>query len=237
MPLFLALLLGHLLGDFVFQPGRLVVAKRAGLSGMLLHVGIVTACTAFVLSAQLENTLLAVVLSALAHLVIEHLTVAARRVRRASGLALFLLDQALHLVTLAIIAALIGNRTRAMVALWSLSVEHLAAICGIVAVTFLGSILAFEVRIVAMGPNAPAEPILRLDLARTYGFAERATALSVALFSPFPALGMLVFAPRATYALLRPRSNRNRHAIDTAVGLVLCVTAWILIRELGNISS
>ena len=80
--LFLALFLGHLLGDFVFQPGRLVVAKRHGIRGMLLHTGIVTACTGAVLFGQLARAWPAVIVAALAHFGIEHLSVAARRIRK-----------------------------------------------------------------------------------------------------------------------------------------------------------
>ncbi len=157
MPLFLALFLGHLLGDFVFQPGRLVVAKRNSLSGMLLHTAIVTACTTLVLLGQIARFWPAVVIAAIAHLGIEHLTVRARRIREASGLALFLLDQALHIVSLAIIATLMGAGSRSAVVMWNSSIAVLAALCGVLTVAFLGSILAFEVRVVAMVTTA-AEP-------------------------------------------------------------------------------
>src|SRR5450759_5465019 len=46
MALFLDLLLGHMLGDFLLQPGRLVAAKRDGWRGLLLHTSIVGLTTA-----------------------------------------------------------------------------------------------------------------------------------------------------------------------------------------------
>jgi hypothetical protein len=232
--LFLALFLGHLLGDFVFQPGRLVVAKRHGARGMLLHTGIVTVCTALVLLGQISRFWPAAVIAALAHLGIEHLSVRARHIREASGLALFLLDQALHIVSLAIIAALMGSASEPMLGTWGTSNALLAAACGVVAVAFLGSILAFEVRVVAMGDDAPPEPILRLDLQRAYGFAERAGALLVGLVSPMPGLAVLLFLPRTAYALSLPPAQRIRQMTDVAVGLILCIVAWAFIVVLAN---
>ncbi len=234
MALFLALFLGHLLGDFVFQPGRLVVAKRHGVRGMVLHTAIVTACTLVVLIGQVSRFWPAVVVAALAHFGIEHLSVAARRIREASGLALFLLDQALHIVSLAIIAVAMGGASEPMLITWNTSVALMAATCGVVAVAFFGSILAFEVRVVTLGGDAPPDTILRLDLQRAYGFAERAGALIVGLVAPVPALAVLLFLPRAAYALALPPAGRARQMTDVAVGFVLCVVVWLCIVILVN---
>lgn len=235
--LFLALFLGHLLGDFVFQPGRLVVAKRQGHRGMLLHTGIITACTAFMVLGQISRTWPAVVAVALAHLGIEHLSVRARRIRQASGLALFLLDQALHIVSLAIIAAVVDGGGEPSLVLWASSIALMATLCGVATVAFLGSILAFEVRVATMGDAAPPEPILKLDLLRIYGFAERAGALLVSLVSPSPALGLLLFVPRAAYALALRGERRTRQLTEAAVGLTLCCIAWALITVLKGTGS
>lgn len=234
MALFLALFLGHLLGDFVFQPGRLVVAKRHGIRGMVLHTGIVTACTVVVLLGQITVFWPAVVVAALAHFGIEHLSVAARRIKDASGLALFLLDQALHIVSLSIIAALMGNSGEPMIATWGTTISILGAACGVVVVAFLGSILAFEVWVVTLGDDAPQDPILQLDLQRVYGFAERAAVLIVGLISPVPGLAVLIFMPRTAYAFTLPPAPRAKHMTDAAVGLVLCVVVWLLIVILVN---
>ena len=121
-----------------------------------------------------------------------------------------------------------------MLVTWSTSVAVMAAACGIVAVAFLGSILAFEVRVVALGDDAPPEPILRLDLQRTYGFVERGAALIVALVATTPGMAVLVFLPRAAYAFALPPAGRARQMTDAAVGFALCVIVWILIAVLVN---
>ncbi len=231
MALFLALFLGHLLGDFVFQPGRLVVAKRRGFKGMLLHTVIVTLCTAAALVHGIERLWPALMLAGLAHLGIEYLTIRARRMMEASGLALFLLDQALHVVSLTIIAVMMGEGVGPAIGPWEVSIASLAVVCGLMATMFLGSILAFEVRVLALGSGeaGSAGPILRLDAGRLFGFAERGAALAIGLLAPMPALGVLAFAPRAAYALTRSNPDRARQMSDAAVGLATCGVVWLLI--------
>ncbi len=231
MALFLALLLGHLLGDFVFQPGRLVVAKRHHTRGVVLHTAIVTLCTALAVLGEIATVWPAVVLVGTAHLGIEYLTIRARRMMEASGLALFVLDQALHIVSLAIIAAVISGGGQAHLGPWHVSLTTLAVTCGLLGVMFLGSILAFEVRVVALGAAdaGPAGPILRLDANRILGFAERGLALGAGLVAPFAPLGILVFVPRTAYALTHETPGRTSHLIDAAVGLAICSVTWLLI--------
>lgn len=231
MALFLTLFLGHLLGDFVFQPGRLVVAKRHGIRGMLLHTGIVVACSAVVSAARLSMLWPAVVLAGVAHLGIEYLTVRARRLMEANGLALFLLDQALHVVSLAIIAAMIDYHGTPVIGPWSATMTTLAIVCGIVTAMFFGSILAFEVRVLSLGARnaGPAGPILRMDASRLYGFVERGAAVGIALVSPVPLLGVVAFVPRIGYAVARSGPDRARHMSDAAVGVATAAAVYVLI--------
>ncbi|MHB1342272.1 MAG: DUF3307 domain-containing protein [Coriobacteriia bacterium] len=233
MPLFLGLYLGHLMGDFVFQPGRLVVAKRRGLAGMLLHTSIVVACTALVSLGDIGPRAGAVALAGAAHLAIEYMTVKARRVADATGLVVFLLDQALHVTSLALISLALGAGSMSpILVVWDVSLAVLAAVAGVVTVAFFGAILAFEFHIASLGPEAPMTPILGFDAQRLYGMVERAGALSVAIISPAPLLGALAFAPRVLYALRCPPAVRARHTKDAAVGLVLCAVVWALLLAL-----
>jgi len=229
--LFLALLLGHLLGDFVFQPGRLVAAKRHSNRGVLLHTGIVTACTAIVLLGDIARMWPAVLLSGAAHIGIEYLTIRARKMMEASGLELFLLDQALHVVSLVILAVCLGGASRPFIATWPVTITVLAASCGLVAVMFFSSILAFEVRTAALGAadSTPTGPILGMDAARVFGFAERGIALGIGLVAPIPVLGVVAFVPRVVFALTRSSAGRAQHMSDAAIGLLTCALAWLLI--------
>ena len=230
MALFLGLYLGHVLGDFVFQPGRLVIAKRQHQRAVLLHTGIVTACTATVLASSLRAVWPAVLLTGVAHFGVEQLSIGARRAPETSGLAVFLLDQGLHGLTMALVAAVIlPAAVTPVIGVWPVTLTTLATVCGVLTAAFGGSILVLETqRAVDEDGDGPG-PILSLDIARLYGFAERAVALLAAVLLPVPALGALAFVPRVGYALASPPPRRRAQLAAVAAGAALCAVAWALI--------
>jgi hypothetical protein len=241
MALFLSLYLGHVLGDFVFQPAKLVEAKRTRSSGMFVHAFIVLLATAAAGLAALPRTWPAVALSALAHLGVEQLSVRARRVAGSSNLAVFMLDQALHIVSLVLIATVFAEAMPASVlAGWQVSMRTLAAACALATVAFFGSILVFELELsdAAAGRTGTAadrapDPLLGLDASRFYGMIERAGALGAALISGVPAVGALLFVPRLVWALTGPSERRNRNLIALVAGLGLCIVAWAFVSVLS----
>ncbi|MRS12924.1 MAG: DUF3307 domain-containing protein [Actinobacteria bacterium] len=232
MPLFLSLFLGHILGDFVLQPGRLVVAKRRRLQAVLLHTAIVTLCCAAAMASELRQAWLPVLLAGVAHFGVEELTIRARRSPESSNVTVFLLDQGLHVVSMIVIASG-GLQVTPVIGLWAVSLSTLATVCGVATVAFAGSILIFEIQAAGQNPEHGAEQILRFDAARLYGFAERGGALMAALLAPFPALGAVLFAPRVAYALLSPKAHRREELIAASVGIALCAVAWVLVARVG----
>lgn len=232
MALFLGLYLGHILGDFVFQPGRLVIAKREHFTAAVLHSAIVTACQALVLAAVLDRAWPAVVVAGVAHLGVEQLSINARRAPNATSLAVFLLDQGLHIVSLAVIAALGGIMVEPVLGMWSASLRTLAMTSGVATVAFGGSILVFEVQMAGVRPAEGPDPILRLDFGRVYGIAERGGALGAALLLPVPVLGVLAFAPRIVYAVVNRSQSRSNHYIAVLVGAGLAGVVWALVTSL-----
>lgn len=233
--LFLGLYLGHVLGDFVFQPGRLVIAKRQYQRAVLLHTAIVTACTAAVLASSLPESWPAVLLTGVAHFGVEQMSIGARRTEKTSGLAVFLLDQGLHGVTMALVAAAAHTAVPApIMGLWPVALSTLATVCGLLTVAFGGSILVLEVQLGLSDDDGGLSPILRLDIARLYGFAERAGALLVAVMLPMPALGTLAFVPRIGYALTLPTDRKRGQLAAAAAGSALCAVTWVLIALVGG---
>lgn len=230
--LFLGLYLGHILGDFVFQPGRLVIAKREHFAAAALHSAIVTACQTLVLAAVLGRAWPTIALAGLAHLGVEQLSINARRAPNATSLAVFGLDQGLHVVSLAVIAALSGLTIEPVLGMWPTSMAVLAAVSGITTAAFGGSILVFEVQMARLQPTGAADPILRLDLPRVYGIAERGGALIAALLLPVPALGALAFVPRMAFALASRRPTRTHHYVAAIVGAGLTLLGWALVTTL-----
>lgn len=228
MALFLSLYLGHVLGDFVFQPGKLVVAKRRGTPGVILHTTIVVACTALAGAANLDRTWPIVLLAGIAHFGVEHLTIGARRARESSGLTVFLLDQGVHIVSLALMALAFDGSVPPVLFIFGVPLDTLAAVCGIATVSFAGSILVFELEVMCHPAEDP-DPILALDVSRLYGMAERSAGLALALLTPVPLLGALAFAPRVAFALTQTADRRARHMTAALAGFALCALTWALI--------
>ncbi|MDI6692391.1 MAG: DUF3307 domain-containing protein [Anaerosomatales bacterium] len=235
MALFLRLLLGHVLGDFAFQPGRLVRAKRSGLAGQVLHASIVTACTAAVLADALPVAWPAVALAGAAHLAIEYLSVPARKNGGRSGLVVFVLDQALHILSLVLISLGLSAPVAPAIAWMRMSVVQLGLVDGIAIVSLMGAILAFEVRASALGNGEqPENSLLAFDGARVYGMIERAAALYAAAATPVPIVGYAAFVPRLAFALAHPPAVRARHVSEALVGTLLCTGTWLLLAALAS---
>lgn len=107
MTLFLHLLLGHMLGDYVFQPVQLVLMKRRGWDGILLHTVVVVTVTGILIWPVLGHWWYCLWLLFLA---VSHALADRRRAVLLSGvenrgLWHFLLDQLLHISVLALFAA------------------------------------------------------------------------------------------------------------------------------------
>ncbi|MDA3936884.1 MAG: DUF3307 domain-containing protein [Actinomycetota bacterium] len=229
MSLLLNLYLGHLLGDFLLQPGKLVAAKRRGIAGLLIHGSIIGICTAIILYKDIYSLWSLILLVISAHLLIEVVTITARTRTRMSGLGVFLIDQAMHMSSLALLTALAQPRIDIadMTTLgFSLELAQLAFICGLFAVSFMGSILVFET-VRALGPTEESE-ILPFDAARLAGMAERGFSLALAV-SVAPQLLLLPFFPRVILAFTRKDEKRAKLLIETATGLALCMSVYGLI--------
>lgn len=137
MAVFWALLLSHLLGDFVLQSDRLVAAKHR-LPGLLVHGGIHFVVSVFLLFSLLPGVWLTLLLLAGLHLVIDSLKLSRERPGEQSSPALFLLDQAAHLLLIAGVARWIVSSFPSAEP-W-LGVEVLVAAVGLTLVTFVWAI-------------------------------------------------------------------------------------------------
>lgn len=244
MGLFLNLYLGHLLGDYAFQPGRLVVAKRAGLLGLLAHIGVIGLSTAAVLWREIQAYWWLVVMVMGAHFVIEKLTIAARIGTRSRGLYIFVLDQALHALSIALLVWLTDQwsiEPRAVTLGLELDTVQLAALCGALTAMLLGSIFAFEAGEAYASDDPDSLAILRLDAPRLYGMTERGLAFVAAIVLTPPDATLWVglsamvvpFLPRIAVALTRPSKIRARQLAEAGAGLSLTAAsfaAWLAVR-------
>jgi hypothetical protein len=249
MELFLNLYLGHLVGDFVLQPGRLVRAKREGAPGLVLHTLVVGACTVLAVAGPRFSTQWpAALLVTGLHLVIEQLTIITYLRTPTRGLFTFLFDQTLHTLSIATVtwlstgalalAELIPPRSAVLYSFGLPIVARpgspggalgmLALICALGTVTLFGSILVFETSNAALEGNASKGRLLRFDAARFGGIVERGVALLLAAWWT-PAALLAAFAPRIAWGLTRAPEDRARALVEAGAGALLCISAWAAI--------
>ena len=230
MGLLLNLYLGHLIGDFVLQPGWLVAAKRRGAPGVLLHGAVIGICTAFILYADLVELIDVVLLATAAHLAIELATIRLRSGTYASGLSVFIIDQVLHLVTLVLLVRLVSPWAE-VESLRTLGYElgpiTLATLCAFIAVSFMGSIVVMEV-VNVWGPDSARTEILSYDVARVYGMIERGSALVLSLLV-HPVLMLAPFVPRVAWAFISRPRTRSSETLTAATGLVIAALGWAFV--------
>jgi hypothetical protein len=234
MALFLGLYLGHMLGDFALQPGQLVLAKRRGLAGMLLHVAIIGLATLLVLLDRMSAAWPAVLAAAIAHWAVEIMSVRARGGGGGRGLQIFLLDQALHVVSLAIIALIAAGGTpiAPVLIIWDVDLHWMCVAAGLTTASLFGGILVFECEGFAFrnDPGRTDNRILGLTGRRVYGMAERAGALLLGLTSGVALLGPAVFVPRLLWASRCDKDTRRGHLVEAGIGAALCLTMWVFIQ-------
>jgi len=230
MALLLELYLGHLLGDFVLQPGWLVAAKRDGVWGLLLHVALIGLCTAVILGEVVLQLWNIVLLAMAAHLAIEVVTIRIRATSRISGLSVFLIDQGLHVVSLVVLvwlaSQLMDIETVTAFGVRA-SVPALALACATVAAAFMGAIVCHEVTNV-FGPDSKRRVILPFDWARVYGMLERVTALFASVLVN-PAFLVLPFLPRFIYLWRRSADEKAYQMIIAATGLIMVAMGWVFV--------
>ncbi|PKQ30315.1 MAG: hypothetical protein CVT60_00860 [Actinobacteria bacterium HGW-Actinobacteria-10] len=227
MTLLLNLYLGHLLGDFVFQPGWLVAAKRHRASGLILHVVIIGICTAILLGGDVVGLLGMVALAMAAHLAIEMLTIRLRFSEGLSALSVFIVDQGLHLTSLVALvwaASRLGDIERVQTLGLDVGPAMLAMACSLLGVTFMGAIIIHEVGN-SFGPETFRRAILPYDAPRIYGMIERGLALVLAI-QIHPALVLAPFVPRALYLVRLQHDARLMQALAALVGMLVCISGY-----------
>lgn len=231
MALFLNLYLGHLLGDFLFQPGRLVVAKREGAPGLLLHTSIVGACCALALVDDLTSLWGAVLAIIASHAAIELVTIAAYRATPTRGLFTFAMDQVLHILSIVLVTWLSGEwlvfDEMTTTFGFTVSTADLTLAVALAAVGLMGSILTFETSNTVLKGRQNKGVILRFDGDRIAGIAERMAGLAL-MFWLHPLAVPLAFLPRLLLERGDPVLRRLR-VVEAMTGVFLCLTLYLVV--------
>ncbi|MCX7774111.1 MAG: DUF3307 domain-containing protein [Clostridia bacterium] len=98
------LLLGHLLGDFLFQTDTIAAHKVTEPRWNLIHVALVTLCTLFFAIPLGSTVMLLVLANGIFHYVIDWLKPRLSKKYKISELSAFLMDQGIHVLLLFVIS-------------------------------------------------------------------------------------------------------------------------------------
>ncbi|HEY6443586.1 MAG TPA: DUF3307 domain-containing protein [Candidatus Acidoferrales bacterium] len=242
----LALLLGHLIADFLLQSNALVRRKKSGEArGYLQHALLHYAAMAGVIVASAPSMLLRlrfqIVLSALTaiHLLIDW---GKLRVTRSGairdGIGAFLADQALHVATIAAAALLyaglpVTSVFRGLGALSPYREKILFVLVVYVAAVFAGG---YVVRYITRSllekvPDTPDETHTELQNAGLYiGWLERILILTAVILRSPATIGLVLTAKSIVrYPELRSGRFAEYFLIGTLLSIILAISGGLIL--------
>ena len=221
---FLRLTLGHFVGDFLLQPFWLVLAKRKGWPGLIIHVGVVTFVSAILVWGVIPNWWVWVIVLFIGHLFIDQFrTFIFVDNTRGKGLLLLFLDQLAHVILVMLIAwAATGwtfdnlsllldphapNQYRVMVYLIGLAI--LISTAPVLEIEITVAVWAAQGQEVNQTLGIETED-------RVLGGLERIAAAVLIIFG-FGLLAPFVFLPRLFILIRQGRYEENRTAVTTKI--------------------
>jgi len=232
---FLRMLLGHFVGDFVLQPYWLVMAKRQGWPGLIVHVGVVTFITALLAWGSLPFWWMWMVVLFIVHLFIDQFrTFVFTNNKNGRGLLLLLADQLAHMVSLLVIAgAAAGWSFNAAGYLFAPDAPNLYRLTAyLTGLAFLiGAVPVLEVEIfVAVWAVQGKETTKTVGITsedRWLGSLERVFGVGLMLSGPFFWLAPLAFIPRLMVMIYRGQAKADLTAVITKVLTSFATTALV----------
>ena len=232
---FLLLTLGHLIGDFTLQPFWLVLEKRKGWTGLVIHVGIVTFFTAILVWYFMPYWWVWIIVLFLGHLFIDQFrTFVFTDNKKGKGLLLLLLDQLAHIILVLIIAwmalgwpfnhlYLLTTRNYYQLLMYLIGLAALIGVIPVLEVEF--TVVVWEVQGQAM------DKIVAITSAdRFLGGLERSAAMlliALGVSNGMALLAPLVFVPRLGLMVRRGELKADRTAVTTKVLTSFCAAVII----------
>jgi hypothetical protein len=240
---FLRLALGHVVGDFVLQPYWLVLAKRKGWVGLLIHVGVVTFVTAILVWRVIPDWWVWIIVLFVGHLFIDQFrTFVFTDNTRGKGLLLLFLDQLAHLLLIMIIAwAATGWTPDTLTLLLDPSAPNqyrmMAYLIGLAILISMAPVLEAEITVAVWAAEGKeVTQTVRIDTEdRVLGALERIIAVAL-LLTGYGLLAPLVFIPRLALMIYQGQAREDRTAVTTKV-ITSFGSAFIVALFLNNISA
>ncbi len=221
---FLRLLLGHVIGDFVLQPYWLVLAKRKGWLGLIIHVSVVTFITAILVWGTIPNWWVWIIVLFIIHLFIDQFrTFIFTDNSKGKGLLLLFLDQLAHFLSIVFIVwAATGWTFDTLSILTDPSASNqyrmMAYLIALAALISTAPVLEAEIT-VAIWAAQGREIAKTVEIGtkdRVLGSVERILGTIIILGS-FGLLSPLVFVPRLALMVRDGDYTADRTAVTTKV--------------------
>ncbi len=221
---FLILTLGHVIGDFLLQPYWLVLAKRKGWPGLLIHVGVVTFVTIILAWNSIPNWWVWMIVLFIGHLFIDQFrTFIFTDNSKGKGLLLLTLDQMAHLVLIILIAWVATGWTFSDLALLYTSetlnqYRMMAYLIGLATVLGVAPVLEAEVAVAVLATQGTEikHTVAIESSDRILGGLERVVATLLILLG-YGLLVPLVFLPRLALMVYQGQAKDNRTTVVTKV--------------------
>lgn len=229
--IFLLLVLGHLVGDFVLQPLWLAIAKRQGWRGLLIHVTVVTLSTTIIVAGRMPQWAAWMVALFAIHLFIDQFrTFVFTNNCCGRGLLLLIADQLVHMLSLALIAGwATGEPLSALGTLFATPMtaagRTILIVAGVIIAFWVAPILEIELVVaIASLKKATGKGIAPIELSdRMMGGAERVLALA-AIAGGWWLLAPMIFVPR--WLWLR-RKSAARYVLFSKMGMSIGVAGLL----------
>lgn len=231
---FLLLMLGHMIGDFTLQPYWLVLAKRAGWRGLLIHVGVVTFITAILAWASIPYWWVWVILLYIGHLFIDQFrTFVFTDNSRGKGLLLLVLDQLAHMVLIGLLAwAAIGWTIADLRILLTEAAQNehrlITYLIGLAMAIGMVPVLEAEITVAVWAAQGrEVKKTIAINTSdRLLGSLERIGSIGLIL-AGYGLLVPLLFAPRLIFMIRKGQFKQDRTA--AACKLIVSFAAAVII--------
>ena len=221
---FLRLTLGHVVGDFVLQPYWLVLAKRKGWTGLIIHVAVVTFITGILAWRSIPNWWLWIIVLFIGHLFIDQFrTFIFTDNSKGKNILLLILDQFAHIVLIVLISwAATGWTFDSLNILPTDTAPNqyrmMAYLIGIGSLISIAPVLEVEVTVAVWAAQGQeVMQALSIDTDdRVLGALERIIGMALIL-SGFVLLAPLAFIPRLALMIRQGKARESRTAVITKV--------------------
>jgi len=234
--LFLRLMLGHIIGDFVFQTGRIAEMKRVGLQGLAIHLSLVMLATAAATAGAPHWTLVVLTLGVV-HLATDSLRTYLFRDLRRWQSVYFVCDQATHMASWALIAFWLGNykdvTLRSLVTPQSSADKVALIVSAILSLIFVVPVMEALVQMDAVAEHPPNSKIT--NRTRALGAIERILGFLV-MQTSWAIVAPVLFLPHFAYRMYGPRSDNGLSTPQRLIRPSVSLAMTLLIGWLARLA-